>query len=105
MPISRRYSPSWAPGEGAVIGMDFSFVVPPGVGLVSGTLHFFDNLPNPVNADADWTIGPVEVFGRTLYASLAGGAQGKDYQVQWVAQDTEGYTWPRTALMLCAPTS
>ena len=105
MPISRRYSPSWAPGEGSLIGMDFSFVIPPGVGIVSGTLHFFDNLPIPVNADADWVIGPVLVFGRILYTNLGGGVQGKDYQVQWVATDTQGLDWPRTALMLCSPTS
>ena len=105
MPISRRYTPSWAPGEGSLIGMDFSFVIPPGVGIVSGTLHLFDNLPVPVNADADWVISQVGIFGRILYVSLGGGVSGKDYQLLWTATDSLGLDWPRTALMLCAPTS
>lgn len=105
MPISRRYTPAWAPGEAAIIGMDFSFVIPPGVGIVSGILHFFNNLANPVLADADFTIGAVTVLGRVLYAPISGGHEGTDYRVQWTATDTSGAIWPRTALMLCAPTS
>ena len=105
MPISRRYTPAWAPGEGALIGMDFSFVIPPGVGIVSGTLHFFNNIAVPLNRDADFVIGPIGILGRILYTSLGGGVEGIDYQVLWTATDSLGLDYPRTALMLCAPTS
>jgi hypothetical protein len=105
MPISRRYTPAWAPGEGALIGMDFSFVIPPGVGIVAGTLHFFNNVAVPVNRDTDFDIGPVQVLGRMLFTNLAGGVVGTDYQVLWTATDSLGLDYPRTALMLCAPTS
>jgi hypothetical protein len=45
------------------------------------------------------------VRGRALYAMLAGGVAGTDYQLKWTALDTAGRTWPRTALVLCADTS
>jgi hypothetical protein len=105
MPITRRYTPSFAPGEASLIGMDFSYVIPPGVGIASGILHFFNNLAVPVLADADFSIGAVQVLGRVLYASISGGVEGKDYQVLWTATDTDGAIWPRTALMACAQTS
>jgi hypothetical protein len=113
MPISRRYTPAWAPGEGALIGMDFSFVVPPGVGILSGTLHFFDNTATPTNRDGDFVISgvvggqpnDVNVLGRILWVALGGGVEGTDYQLLWTATDTFGLDYPRTALMLCAPTS
>lgn len=113
MPISRRYTPAWAPGEGSLIGMDFSYVIPPGVGIASGTLHFFTNTAVPVNKDADFIIsgvlggGPndVNVLGRILWVVLGGGHEGTDYQLVWTATDTFGLDYPRTALMLCAPTS
>jgi hypothetical protein len=105
MSITRRYTPNFAPGEASVIGMDFSYVIPPGVGIASGTLHFFNNLAVPVPADSDFTIGAVTVLGRVLYAAISGGSEGKDYQVLWTATDTTGSVWPRTALMACAPTS
>jgi len=105
MPVSRRYSPEHPPGERCRFGLDFSFVVPPGVGIVSGTVAIFTNTASPQPADADWTIGPVEVTGRTLSAELGGGIEGKDYQVRWTATDSDGNVWPRTCLVLCAPTS
>jgi hypothetical protein len=105
MAITRRYTPNWAPGESCIIGMDFSYVIPPGVGIVSGTLHFFNNLAVPIPADSDWIIDGVEVVGRTLITALAGGVEGRDYQLLWTATDTNTFTWPRTALMACAPTS
>jgi hypothetical protein len=105
MSITRRYTPNFAPGEACLIGMDFSYVIPPGVGIASGILHFFNNLAVPVPADGDFTIGAVQVLGRVLFAPIAGGHEGTDYQVLWIATDTEGAIWPRTALMACAPTS
>ena len=105
MPISRRYTPAWAPGEAAVIGMDFSYVIPPGVGIASGSLHFFNNLATPVPADTDWNINAVVVIGRALYCDVSGGKEGVDYQLLWTATDTNTFVYPRTALLLCAPTS
>lgn len=105
MPLSRRYTPEHPPGESCSFGLDFSFVIPPGVGLESGELKILTNSAAPVDATADWTIGPVMVRGRALYAMLAGGVLGSDYQLHWKAVDSLGNVWPRTALVLCAYTS
>jgi hypothetical protein len=105
MPISRRYTPAFAPGEASLIGLDYSYVIPPGVGIAAGTLHFFQNLAVPVAADTDFNIGTVLVVGRTLVCDISGGVEGRDYQVVWTATDTDGFVWPRTVLMSCAPTS
>lgn len=105
MPLSRRYNPEHPPGENCSFGIDLSFIVPPGVGLASGTLAIFKNDAVQTPATADWTIGPVSVRGRALYAMLTGGVAGTDYQLKWTAIDTAGNTWPRTTLVLCADTS
>lgn len=105
MPISRRYSPPFAPGEASSIGLDFSYVIPPGVSIAAGTLHFFQNLAVPVAADSDFNIPAVQIIGRVLTCAISGGVEGKDYQVVWTATDTDGNIWPRTVLMSCAPTS
>jgi hypothetical protein len=105
MPLSRRFNPEHPPGEDCSFGIDFSFVIPPGVGIQSGTLAILTNTAAPIDATADWTIGPVMVRGRALYAMLSGGVAGKDYQLKFTAVDTAGRTWPRTALVLCADTS
>jgi len=49
--------------------------------------------------------GTVTIQGRTVYCLLAGGVEGKDYQLRWNAVDTTGAIWPRTTLVLCAQTS
>lgn len=105
MPISRRYTPEHPPGESCNFGLDFSFVIPPGVGISSGSVNIFTNTATPAAADSDWTKGPVSVRGRAIYATLAGGIEGKDYQIRWTAIDTQGNSWPRTTLVLCAQTS
>lgn len=105
MPLSRRYTPEHAPGERCCFGLDFSFVVPPGVGIERGVLTILTNTAAPADATADWTIGPVVVRGRAIYANLAGGVAGTDYQLHWTAFDTQGNEWPRTALVLCGFTS
>ena len=105
MPLSRRYTPEHPPGEDCAFGLDFSFVIPPGVGLSSGSLQILTNTAAPADASADWTIGAVTVDGRALYAMLSGGVAGTDYQLKWTAVDTAGNTWLRTALVLCAATS
>ena len=105
MPLSRRYSPEHPPGESCAFGLDFSFIIPPGIGIASGAVSIWTNTVAPVSASTDWTIGPVMVLGRAVYAVLGGGVEGRDYQILWVAHDTEGNVWPRTTLVLCAQTS
>lgn len=105
MPLSRRYTPEHPPQEECPFGLDYSFVIPPGVGITSGALSIFTNTVPPVAADADWVVGPVTVQGRTVYAVLSGGIEGKDYQLRWTAFDTQGNEWLRTTLVLCAQTS
>ena len=104
MPLSRRYTPEFCPGEQSIVGMSFEFVIPPGVGISDGALAVFTNVANPA-ASSDFTVGEVTVRGRVLYASLSGGHDGTDYQLRWTATDTSGNVWPRTALLLCAQTS
>jgi hypothetical protein len=105
MPLSRRYTPEHAPGESCSFGLDYSFIIPVGVGIASGAIAIRTNTAAPVDASGDWTIGAVEVRGRAIYAILSGGVAGTDYQLVWTAVDTSGNVWPRTTLVLCAPTS
>ena len=105
MPLSRRYVPEHAPGDECNFGVDFSFLLPVGVGINSGSIQILTNTANPADAAADWTIGPITVRGRALYAMLSGGVAGTDYQLQFTAFDTAGKKWTRTALVLCADTS
>jgi|SRR5215472_12676623 len=105
MPLSRRYSPEHPPGESCPFGLDFSPLIPPGVGISIAALAIFTNTATPVDASADWTIGPVQIFDRTVYCQLGGGVEGKDYQLRWTVTDTNANTWSRTALILCAQTS
>jgi hypothetical protein len=105
MPISRRYSPEAAPGETCVYGLDFAPVIPPGVGIAAGKLSIFTNVSPPAAADADWTASAVTWIDRTLYATLSGGKTGTDYILTWTATDTQGNIWPRSSLLLVAPTS
>ena len=105
MPLSRRYSPEWAPLEQSTIGMDFSSILPPGTGIASGTLSIQTNTVPPVDANADFTATALSVVGRAIYTTLSGGVNGKDYLLDWSITDTSGNIWPRTAMLLCAPTS
>lgn len=105
MPISRRYSPEHPPGESCSFGLDYSFVIPPGVGISSGSLGIFNNVANPVDKSGDWTIGAISIRGRAIYCMLGGGVSGTDYILRWTAVDTAGNTWVRSTLILCADTS
>lgn len=105
MPLSRRYSPEHAPGDDCTYGLDFSYILPPGVGIQLGSLSIWTNAQPPVVNTTDWQIGPVMSQGRALYARLSGGVEGTDYQLRWQAVDTEGAIWNRTCLVLCAQTS
>jgi hypothetical protein len=104
MPLSRRYTPEHPPGEKSNYGYDFSPIIPPGVGIASGSLTIWNHVAQPTQS-TDFTIGPVSVRGRACYASVSGGVEGKDYQLRWSAVDTDGNIWPRTGLVLCAQTS
>lgn len=107
MPLSRRYSPELAPNEGSLFGMDYSYVIPPGVGINIGQCAAWENSNPPVPSTL-LTVGDVSVIGRTLVAFIEANdpaAEGIDFQIRWIAFDTEGGVWPRTALVLCAQTS
>jgi hypothetical protein len=103
--LQQRYLPPHPPGESCPFGFDFSAVIALGVGIVSGTLTISTNTVPPVDATASWTVGPVTVLGRALYATLSGGVAGTDYQLRWAATDTQGNVWPRWGLCLVAATS
>jgi hypothetical protein len=105
MPISRRYTPEHPPGESCPFGMDYSYVIPPGIGIAGGSLAIWTNTQPPVEANGDWNIGAVQVLGRAIYCQLSGGVEGTDYQLRWTAIDTRGNAWPRVGLVLCAQTS
>lgn len=104
MPLSRRYTPEHPPTETCSFGLDYSAIIPAGVGVQSGALEIWTNTASPA-VSADWKIGPVSVRGRAIYATLTGGLSGQDYQLRWTAVDTDGNVWPRTTLVLCAETS
>jgi hypothetical protein len=105
LPLSRRYSPEHPPGEICRIGLDYSFLIPPGVGIVSAQVQVWTNTPGDVQLSTDWNVGPVQIEGRTVFAEFNGGIEGTDYQIRWIVTDSRGNTWPRTALILCAQTS
>lgn len=113
MPLSRRYSPELCPAESCLMGMDFSYVVPPGVGITAGTLMIFTNqqprqpVHTPQTDKGLFTVGAVQVQDRTLYANITVSdlAEGQDFQFWWTAVDTDGNAWPRVGLCLCAATS
>lgn len=105
MPLSRRYTPEHPPGESCLFGLDYSPILPVGVGIEQGTVQVLTNTAAPADASADWSIGPVSVQGRAIYASLSGGVSGTDYRIKWTAIDTAGNVWPRITLVLCADTS
>ena len=105
MALTRRYTPEHPPGESCAFGLDYSFLIPPGVGISSGEVSIFSNTVAPQDASADWSIGEVSILGRVIYATLSGGIEGKDYQIRWTAYDTDGHSWPRVVLVLCSQTS
>lgn len=103
--VSARYQPPHPPGEVCQFGFDLSAIIPPGQGIISGSLAIFTNAAVPAPVPDDFTIGPVTIRGRRVYALLQGGVAGTDYQLRWSVEDTLGNTWLRTALLLCAGTS
>jgi hypothetical protein len=104
MALGNRYFPAHPPGESCEFALDYSAIIPYGVGIASGTLEIVTNT-NPVEAQSDWTQGTVQIIGRRVYCDCSGGVEGTDYQIRWTATDTQGNTWPRTCLVLCAQTN
>lgn len=95
--------------------MDFSPIIPPGVGIASASLFIETNNQPPAIASGDFSsphadpavpnFFSCEVRGRAVYVFLRGGVSGRDYRLIWTAIDTEGNEYPRTALLLCGQTS
>jgi hypothetical protein len=106
MPLTRRYHPEIAPEEFAIFGMDFSTIIPPGVGIASVTASVLTNTVPPAGT-TQLVVGAPSWSDRTVYATIgaANTAGGEDFQINWFVIDTNGNQWPRTALLLCAPTS
>jgi hypothetical protein len=106
MALNNRYEPSHPQGQGCQYAMDFANILPLGVTLQTGLLSLLYNTVPPTPATpTDFVVGPVQVNGRRLYASLSGGVSGNDYRLQWAGVDSLGNNWIRTALLLCAATS
>lgn len=105
MALTRRYEPPHAAGERVSFGMDFSQVIPEGIGITTSSLAIFTNTQPPIAADADWSTGSSYTRGRAAFQILSGGKDGVDYLLQWTVTDTRSNIWVRTALILCAATS
>jgi hypothetical protein len=103
--LTRRYVPALSPGETAVFAIDYSAVIPLGVGIAAAQLGIFDRASSGPATELTW--GSVSWYDRTAYAEVtaANTADGIDFLTLWTVTDTDGNIWPRTALLLCALTS
>jgi hypothetical protein len=104
MAVGNRYHPPKPEGESAVFGADFSAVLPDGVGIASAELVITTN-QNPPQPQSTWNQSDVTHIGKRVWATLSGGADGTDYQLQWTITDTTGNVWPRTFFCLVAETN
>lgn len=102
--LARRYEPSHPPGEVCLFGMDFSFLLPMGVGIGFAQLNIFNNTFLSPDVSADWVIGPVTVSGRRVWTLLQGGVAGSDYELRFSITTTDGDIFPRSGLVLCSQT-
>lgn len=108
LPSYREFVLPGFPGEteeSCIFAYDFSYLIPRGVGVTGGELAICTNTVPIRDAHDDWTIGPLQVHDRTVYATLSGGVDGTDYQLIWAAFDTEGNVWRRVGLILCSASS
>lgn len=89
MPLSRRYSPEWSPGDAATIGMDFSSILPPGIGIEEAALEsdgptprleIWYNFAAPQPAVADWQVDPTLAAQQGWWWQLGNDAQS----AQWL---------------------
>lgn len=118
---SQRYRPPMAPGERSPVGMDFSNIVPVGVGIASCTLQIFTNTVPPVETDAGFEgsltadFATIMTFGQPQQINIedrfcwvwlnALDQTATDYQFLFEALDNSNAAWTRTALLLCTVTS
>lgn len=104
MALSQRYKPSHPAGSSVTYGVDFSFILPPGVGVTMPAVQIQTNTVPPGLASGISTSGG-GYAGRRLWIVITGGVSGTDYIVTWSFSDTQGNAWVRSFLLLCAPTS
>lgn len=104
MAVSQRYQPSHPAGQSAVYAVDFSNILPPGVGLSQPGVIVLTNTVPPGLAQGI-TPGAGGFRGRIAWITISGGVSGQDYIIQWTVADTASNTWIVSALLLCAATS
>lgn len=104
MAVSQRYKPSHPAGQSAVYAVDFSNILPPGVGLSQPAIQFFTNTTPPGIATGITSSGG-GFRGRMAWITIAGGVAGTDYLIQWTLIDSQNNTWIVTVLLMCAATS
>jgi len=114
-----RYRP-FHTTDNAFFSMDWSPILPPGLGIVSTMLTVVRNtnptqpapevavsLPAEGNAlwdEALWDEGQwgsMGIEGRITSARCSGGNAGTDYQFRWAIVDSADNTWGETAFALC----
>ena len=100
----RRYDNCW-PADDAQLWMDFSALIPKGVGITSATLQFFSNTVPPAATSDFTTSGAILIDDRAVYTQVQGGVNGKDYQLLWTVNTSDDNVWKRTVLLLCANTT
>lgn len=106
MTINNRFEPPHPVGESINYGLDFSPILPPGVTIESGSITVQYNTVPPTPT-FDLTVVPLSPIPNTrrMYATVSGGTAGRDYRLQWTANDSLANVWVRTTLLLCASTS
>lgn len=104
MAVSKRYQPSHPAGQTAIYAVDFSNILPPGVGLTMPAVQLFINT-TPPGLPVGITTASGGFRGRQVWITIQGGVSGTDYLIQWTVNDTQNNTWIITAALLCAATS
>jgi hypothetical protein len=105
----RRYYPSHAT-EKTMYGIDFSTLLPLGVGITDAWVTVYKNL-NPwvwVNDTYGTTSTPDElavsdllIRGRRVYVAVWNGVPGTDYVILWNISDTLTNDWQQATYVLC----
>ena len=104
MALSQRYQPPQPPGQGVVYALDFSPLLPPGVGVTTPSVQIQTNT-NPPGIATGVTTSGGGYRGRIVWITIQNMQAGTDYLISWTVQDTEGNQWVRTITLLCALTS
>lgn len=104
MAVSQRYKPSHPAGQSAVYAVDFSNILPPGMGLSQpGVVINTNTVPPGIATGITATGGGFA--GRMVWITIAGGISGTDYLITWTVSDSANNIWIITATLLCAATS